>query len=157
MKFNTLDKEILKIILEPRNGKAICSKEIARRLSVPATTVQRRRRKLEDGEILTTSHCLNLKRFGWRHVDFLISTQNGRTMQIIKRLEKMREVVSITRSIGQPTIDLKVETILVGNEEILDILETIKSMDGVREAIWSESIQRVVQKAAVPKHLVDRI
>ncbi|HVX02660.1 MAG TPA: winged helix-turn-helix transcriptional regulator [Nitrososphaera sp.] len=157
MKFNTLDKEILKIVLEPCGGRVICSKEIAERLSVPATTVQRRRRKLEDEGILTTYSCLDLKKFGWRHVDFLISTQNGKTMAIIKKLAKMREVVSITRSIGQPTIDLKVETILVDNEEILDMLEAIKSMDGVRDAIWSESIQRVVQKAAVPKHLIDSI
>nr|WP_294807315.1 winged helix-turn-helix transcriptional regulator [uncultured Nitrososphaera sp.] len=157
MKLSALDKEILKMILAPRDGKIICSKEIAKRLSVPATTVQRRRKRLENEDILNTSYCINLKRFGWRHVDFLISTQNGKTMTITKRLEKMKQVVSVTRSIGQPTIDLKVETILVDNEEILNMLETIKSMDGVRDAIWSESIQRVVQKAAVPEHLIDCI
>jgi DNA-binding Lrp family transcriptional regulator len=157
MKLCALDREILKIILAPHNGKIISSKEIAKRLSVPATTVQRHRRKLEDEEILTASYCLNVKRFGLRHVDFLVSTQNGKTMLVIKKLEKMKEVVSVTRSIGQPTIDLQVETILMDNEEILNMLETIKGMDGVRDAIWSESIQRVVQKAAVPYHLLDYV
>jgi hypothetical protein len=63
-----------------------------------------------------------------RKVEFFISTSHGMTMALGKKLLKRPEVISASRSIGQPTIDLRIETFMGCNGEILDMLEHIKAM-----------------------------
>lgn len=154
-RLDTLDKKILKLILRPNGGKPVCSKALATKLGVPATTVQRRRKRLEQAGILKTSYGADPKCFGWHNVDYLVSTSCGRTMEIAKKLSGMKQVVSITRTIGQPTIDLRVETVLRDNQEILNTLETIKGIKGVTDAVWTEAMECVVDKAPIPVYLVD--
>ncbi|AIF83393.1 transcriptional regulator [Candidatus Nitrososphaera evergladensis SR1] len=149
-----MDKDLLKILLTP-NGR-ISSKAIADKLGVPATTVQRRRRKLED-DLLTITYSLDLKRFGWHRVDFLIATEKGRTIAIAKQLSKLDEVVYVGRSIGQQTIDLHVQAILEGNADILRIMEQLKSMPGIKDVVWSEIVQVVGKKPSVPLHIIDKL
>lgn len=152
---STLDKNIIKILLKPDGGRT-SSKAIADVLDIPATTVQRRRRKLEDG-LLTTTYSLNLKMFGLHKIDFLVATEKGQTMSIAKQLLKLEEIVYVGRSIGQQTIDLHVQAILEGSEDILRVLEMLKGMAGVKDAAWSEVIQMIGKKSAVPDYAVDRL
>lgn len=154
-RLNKLDKEILKLILRPNGGKPVCSKALATKLGVPSTTVQRRRKKLEEMGLLKTSYRVEPAFFGWHHVDFLLSTACGKTIRIVKKLGDLEQVTSITRTIGQPTIDLRVETVLRDNKEILDMLEILKGMDGVADAVWTERMERVVEKAFIPARLLE--
>lgn len=39
---------------------------------------------------------------------------------------------------GRPSIDLRVETIVKDNSQILDLMEKIKPIDGIRDAVWIE-------------------
>ena len=50
-------------------------------------------------------------------------------------LLSMNQVTAVGKSIGEHTIDLRVETIVKDNHEILDILEKLKAMDGIRDAV----------------------
>ena len=84
-----------------------------------------------------------------RKVDFFISTSQGKTVTVGKKLLKRSEVISASRSIGQPTIDLRIEAFMRDNGEILDMLEYIKGMSGVRDAIWSEIIDVIGRKQVV--------
>jgi len=92
-----VDKKLLKMLLTP-DGKH-SSKSLARKLGIPATTVQRRRKRLE--KFLTMSYTLCLKTFGWHKVDFLIATESGKTGEIGKELLKRDEVIYVGKSIGQ--------------------------------------------------------
>ncbi len=56
------------------------------------------------------------------------------------------------KSIGEHTIDLRVETILKDYQELLDLLEKLKTMDGIRDAVWSEIVNTVGNKMYVPIH-----
>src|SRR5919198_710512 len=103
-----IDRKILKILLFP-DGK-ISSKLIARKIGLPATTVQRHRARLEK-DVLQQSYTLDLTKFGWHKVDFLIATESGKTGIVAKGLLKRDEVIYLGKSIGQHTIDLRVETI----------------------------------------------
>lgn len=150
-----MDKSILKVLLAPGGG-VTTSKAIAKTLGVPATTVQRHRRALED-TFLTMTYSLDLKRFGLHRVDFLIDTENGKTLSIAKQLLKLDEVIYVDRTIGQQTIDLSVQTVLPGNEDILRILEQIKAMPGVKDAVWTESVNTVGMKSSVPPHVVEKL
>ncbi len=56
------------------------------------------------------------------------------------------------KSIGEHTIDLKVETILKDYQDLLDLLEKLKAIDGIPDAVWSEIVNTVGNKMYVPIH-----
>ena len=149
----TVDKKILKMLLTPDGRHS--SKTLARKLGIPATTVQRRRKRLE--KFLTQSYTLCLKAFGWHKVDFLIATESGKTGLIGKELLKRDEVIYVGKSIGQHTIDLRVETILEGNAEILRMMELLKATKGVKDVVWTEIVEVVGRKMSIPSQIVDKL
>jgi DNA-binding Lrp family transcriptional regulator len=144
----------LKAILAPDGRRS--SAQISKNLGLPATTVQRRRKRLEK-EFLTVYYSLDLERFGWRKVDFLVATERGKTTKVAEELLKWDEVVFVGRSIGQQTIDLKVETVVKGNSEILQLQETLKAMDGVKDVIWTEIVEVIGRKPSVPFRIIDQL
>ena len=104
---------------------------MSRKLEISMTTLQRRRKRLEK-EFLEEDYTFLLKKFGWRRVDFFISTSGGKT-------------------------DVLAKTIVKDNHEILDLLETLQAMDGIRDAVWSEIVETVVNKMSVPSYIIDRL
>ena len=151
---SNVDREILKAILSP-NGKH-SSTYLSKKLGVPQTTIQRRRNRLEK-EFLELSYSLNLEKFGWRRVDLLIYTRNGKTDSVAKQLLENDEVTYVGKSIGEHTIDLRVEIIVKDNAELLDVLEKVKAMDGVEDTIWSEIVEVVGKKRSVPSRVIDSL
>lgn len=149
-----VDRKLLRSLLTP-DGK-ISSKALAKKLGLPPTTIQRRRKRLEN-EFLTFSYSLNLDKFGWHKVDFLIATESGKTGIIAKALLKRDEVVYVGKSIGQHTIDLRVETILKNNGEILRMMELLKAMPGIKDVIWTEIVEVVGRKLSVPSQIIDQL
>ena len=108
-------------------------------------------------DFLTSTYTLNVERFGWRRVDLLIYTRNGRTDSVANKLLENEEVVYVGKSIGEHTIDLRVEIIVRDNAELLDILEKVKAMDGVNDAVWSEIVQVVGTKRSIPSRIIDML
>jgi len=151
-----IDKEILKALLLSPNGKRSSSTLLSKKLGVPQTTIQRRRSRLEK-EFLELSYSLNLEKFGWRRVDLLISTRNGKTDYVAKQLLENEEVTYVGKSIGEHTIDLRVEIIVKDNAELLDILEKVKAMDGVQDTVWTEIVEIVGKKRSVPSRVIDSL
>ena len=151
---SNIDREILKAILSP-DGKH-SSTLLSKKLGVPQTTIQRRRSRLEK-EFLELSYSLNLEKFGWRRVDLLIYTRNGKTDSVAKQLLENEEVTYVGKSIGEHTIDLRVEIIVNDNAELLDILEKVKGMNGVQDTVWSEIVQVVGKKRSVPSKIIDSL
>lgn len=150
---STVDRRILKLLLTP-DGKH-SSKGLARKLGIPATTVQRRRKRLE--KFLEISYSLCLKAFGWHKVDFLIATESGKTGQIGKELLKRKEVTYVGKSIGQHTIDLRVETVLQDNAEILRMMELLKATQGIKDVVWTEIVEDVGRKTSIPVQIIDQL
>ena len=111
-KLSSVDKQILKILLEPNS--TVSSHMLEERLGLPRSTVQRRRKHLEK-EYLEHTYSLNLGNLGFRRVDLLIYTGGGATQAIAKELLKLDEVVYVGRSIGEHTIDLRAEVIVKDN------------------------------------------
>ena len=148
------DKTILKEILAPSGGKTSLS--ISRKLEIPLTTVQRRRKRLEK-EFLEQDYAFLFKKFGWRHVDFFISTTGGKTDVLATDLLSLNQVIGVGKSIGEHTIDLRVETIVKDNHEILDLMEKLEAMEGIRGVVWSEIVEKVGNKMSVPSYIIDRL
>jgi hypothetical protein len=118
--------------------------------------VQRHRKRLEK-EFLQISYSLDLKKFGWHRVDFFVSTEGGKTLSIGKELLKHDEVIHVGRSIGEQAIDLHVRSILQDNAEILRMMELLKSMSGIKDVVWSEVVEVVGAKGAVPINIIDKL
>jgi len=153
LRLSVIDKKLLKVLLQP-NGK-VSSHELAAKLGIPRTTVQRRRKYLEK-HFLEFTYALKLKDLGFRRVDLLIYTSGGNTRNIAEKLLDRDEVVYVGTSIGEHTIDLRAEVIIKDNSQLLDLLEEIKGMPSVRDVIWSEIVQIVGRKKSVPASVIDR-
>lgn len=150
-----IDRKILKILLSP-NGKSKSSKSLSSKLGIPVTTVRRRRKRLED-KFLKMHYVLDIEKFGWRRIDFFISIRNGMVNAVAKKLIEMDGVTYVGKSIGEHTIDLRVETIVKDNSVLLDLLEVIKGIEGVRDVVWSEIVSVVGQKISIPSSIIDKI
>ena len=149
-----IDKKLLQILLSP-NGD-VKSSSISKELGVPITTIRRRRKRLES-EFLKSYYVLDIERFGWRRVDFFISTKNGKINSVANKLMEIDEVTYVGKSIGEHTIDLRVETIIKDNVILLDLLEKIKGMDGVNDVVWSEIVSVVGRKKSIPSSIINKL
>jgi len=150
-----LDRKLLKILLQP-NGDLKSSKTLSAKLGIPITTVRRRRKRLES-TLLKLHYVLDIEKFGWRRVDFFIAIKNGMVNAVASKLLDSDEVTYVGKSIGEHTIDLRVETIVKDNASVLDILEKIKAMDGVNDVVWSEIVSVVGRKISIPSSIIDKI
>jgi DNA-binding Lrp family transcriptional regulator len=152
--FSDVDKNMLKILLEPKGN--VPSSELAQRLNVPRSTIERRRDYLEDN-YLSLAYSLDLRDLGYRRVDLLIYTGGGGAQPIARELLKRDNVVSVGRSIGEHTIDLRAEVIIKDNSELLGLLEAVKAMHGVRDVVWSEVVDLMGAKRSVPSAIIDKL
>jgi DNA-binding Lrp family transcriptional regulator len=150
-----LDRKLLKILLSP-NGDLKSSKSLSDKLGIPVTTVRRRRKRLED-LFLKMHYVLDIEKFGWKRVDFFISIRNGLVNTVANKMMDLDQVTYVGKSIGEHTIDLRVETILKDNASILDFLERTKAIDGVKDVVWSEIVSVVSRKISIPGSIIDRI
>ncbi|HVX02276.1 MAG TPA: Lrp/AsnC family transcriptional regulator, partial [Nitrososphaera sp.] len=149
-----IDRRILRILAAP-DGKASSLKKMSERLGIPQTTLQRRKKRLE--EFISRQCYLNLSKFGWRKVDFLISTNSGKTMEVAKTLLQREEITYVSRNIGERTIDLRIKAIVRSKTEIASLLEIIKGIEGVRDAMWTETVQIIGRKDQIPDSIISQL
>jgi DNA-binding Lrp family transcriptional regulator len=149
-----IDKQLLNILLSP-NGN-VGSHAMSKELGIPITTIRRRRRRLE-AEFIKSHYVLDIEKFGWRRVDFFLSIRNGKINSVAEKLLKIDEVTYVGKSIGEHTIDLRVETIVKDNVMLLDLLELIKGMDGVNDVVWSEIVRVMGRKRSIPSAIIDKL
>lgn len=150
-----VDRKILKILLSP-DGHEKSTKSISTKLGIPVTTIRRRRKRLEN-KFLKMLYVLDIEKFGWRRIDFFISIRNGLINSVSNKLIELNDVTYVGKSIGEHTIDLRVETIVKDNVVLLDVLEQIKGMEGVRDVVWSEIVNVVGRKISIPNDIIDKI
>lgn len=147
-------RKILKILLAPNGQKT--TKSISTKLGIPVTTVRRRRKRLEV-MFLKVQYVLDIEKFGWRRIDFFISIRNGMVNAVANKLMDLDDVTYVGKSIGEHTIDLRVETIVKVNVVLIDLLEEIKGIDGVKDVVWSEIVSVVGKKISIPVSIIDKI
>jgi DNA-binding Lrp family transcriptional regulator len=142
------DANILSSILASNGG--VSSQQLSKEVGMPVSTVRARRKTLVRKYLIVT-HSLNLQSYGWRQLQLLISTTGGRTVAIGKELMKLKQVVFVAGTIGEVKIDLRAEVFVRNGQELLDVLENVKALDGVREVVWSEVAEVIGIKNPPPQ------
>ena len=142
--FSEIDRKMLGLLLDSEGR--VPTQELSLQLGIPLSTVQRRRKKLER-EYLIKTYSLDPMKLGYRRIDLLIYTPGGETMNIGKELLKREEVSSVFRTIGEHTIDLRVEIFVKDNGILLDLMEEVKAIEGVRDVVWTEVIAIIGRKS----------
>jgi DNA-binding Lrp family transcriptional regulator len=145
-----VDRKMLKLLLDSEG--TITSHDLSAKLDVPLSTVQRRRKRLEE-TYLIKHYSLDPMKFGYRRIDLLIYTEGGETINVGKELLEREEVTYAARTIGEHTIDLRLEVFVKDNSVLLDLLEHVKAMKGVRDVIWTEVIE-IIGKKNPPNHII---
>ncbi|MEM2140538.1 Lrp/AsnC family transcriptional regulator [Nitrososphaera sp.] len=147
------DKKILRHLFSS-NGY-VSSLMLSRELGIPLSTVQRRRKRLESN-LVERHYTLRVEKFGWRTATLFVSTTNGKTAIVGKDiLDMSNTVTSVTRTLGENTIDIKVEVIFRTNHELLLLIDRIKSCDGVRNVFWSESVESIGRNSDCYRQVID--
>ncbi len=141
------DAEMLKDLLATR--AEIAARLLSEKLGIPPTDTQSVPKEWGN-EYFAIMYSSTLEKYGWRQVEFLIATVGGKTMEIGKKLLKHDQVAYVARTIGQFTIDLRAEVFIRSNDDLINMIEEIKAMDGVKELIWSEIIEVVGRKNHIP-------
>lgn len=135
-----MDKKIITELILSK-GK-ISSLLLSKKLRVPLTTLQRKRKRLER-EYLATRYTLRYEKFGLRKAILFISTLKGKNEEVGTKLLSFKEVLVAHKSIGVHNIDLHVEVLIKDNHELLALIEVIKTMNGVKDVVWSENIEEI--------------
>jgi hypothetical protein len=148
------DAEMLQDLLAARGE--IASQLFSERLGISPKAAERKPNEAED-EYLAIKYSSTLEKYGLRQVELLISTGGGRTMAIGKELLKRDEVAYVARTIGQLNIDLKAEVFVQTIEELVDLIEEVKALEGVTNMVWSEVIEVVGRKNQIPPETLEAL
>jgi DNA-binding Lrp family transcriptional regulator len=130
-----------RIIEELLNDAYISSTEISKKHKAPLSTVQRRRKYLED-TILTRRYEIDLKKQGFRIAELTVFPENVASTQIAGGIlsKYQNHILSISVKIDG-TIILAVLVYFKTTNEIHEIMEGIHSMSGVENVKFVETVE----------------
>ncbi len=139
----SLDSRIIEELL---NDAFISSTDISKKHKAPLSTVQRRRRQLEN-TILTRRYEIDLKKQGFRIGEMTVIPENGAGKEIVTRLfsKYANHILSITVKIDGAII-LAVLVYFKTTTEIHDIMVGIHSMPGVMQVKFAETVEIIRNK-----------
>jgi DNA-binding Lrp family transcriptional regulator len=139
----TLDSINLKIIVELITNGDVKSSEIAAKLKVPLSTIQRRRTRIEKS-LLKKSYKMDLKFLGNRTALVFIDVQGGKAKEIGEELLRKydKNVVNASTRINSSN-NLCLKVIYYGSEELHYLLEEIKAISSITKVDWSEEVMLI--------------
>jgi DNA-binding Lrp family transcriptional regulator len=135
-----LDKVNVKILNAIVNDPNVSSRAIAKSLSIPLSTIQRRRSILEQ-TLLVKNYFIDIKELGWRTADLFISVEKGNSEKIARLLLAKPNVLSVSTRVGHPEVNVAASIFYKSTEELHKLVEETKAIHHVRSVEWSEIVQ----------------
>ena len=138
-----LDKINLRIIDELLTNADITSSDIAKKIKIPLSTVQRRRTMLEKS-VLKKNYHLNILQYGFRYADIFVDVAKGEAKEVGKMLVNKfdRNILKASTRINSSN-NLCLQIVYKESEELHNLLERIKRMPNTYNVDWSEMISVV--------------
>jgi DNA-binding Lrp family transcriptional regulator len=149
------DKKILSMLI--KSAGRVSTLQLSRELDLPLSTVQRRRVRLEKN-IVENNYFLKLKNVGWRTGTLFISVSDGKADIVGRKILEMDSMVcSVDRMIGESTMDLKIDFIFRKTEELLSLLDRIKSLEETKDLFWGESVNAIGRNNKCYERVIDSL
>jgi DNA-binding Lrp family transcriptional regulator len=127
------DKKMLNALLS--SSGEISMVGLSRELQIPLSTLLRRRKRLE--ELLNRSYSINPEKFGLRTAKLFLSVDEPISFPA-EELLSLPLITSVTRTIGDNSINFVIDVLFRTNSELLQTIEKIRSIKHVRSVSWSE-------------------
>lgn len=151
----SVDKKMLEALFASEGY--ISSLALSRKVDVPLSTVQRRRKRLED-TLIDRNYSLKVERFGFRRATLLVSINAGSPDRIGQSILDEEDMVeSAHRMLGESKIDLRLEAIIRTNAELMSLIDRVKAVEGVKDVFWSESIALIGRNPATSKRIMESL
>jgi Lrp/AsnC family transcriptional regulator for asnA, asnC and gidA len=131
--FDKRDRAILVLMLS-----GLSNREIASRLKIPMSTVQRRTRKLFEKGIIKNKVSLDYKKLGFRSGILHIYLNDGNIHSAAEQISKIKGMLSTSIHIGNS--DIVGFFVFRQADQLLDIISETKKIDGVERVVWSEEV-----------------
>jgi DNA-binding Lrp family transcriptional regulator len=137
-----LDRINLKIIEELLNNGEIKSSEIASKLKIPLSTIQRRRATLEKFDILKKNYSLDVTKLGLRVAEVSISTKKGSSRKVLDEIynRHRKYITDMSLRVGNPDTNISFRIVYKNSSRLFNLLEEIKGNLMVDKVDWSEYI-----------------
>ena len=131
-----MDKTDFKIISLMVLGQD--NKEISSTLKIPLSTIQRRTRRILQSEMVKVEYQPNFKLLGIAKGMLHTYLRDGQLRRTGQKISEMEGVLSSSIHVGNS--DLVSEFVYENSEDLVDIIGTIKQIEGVDRVLWSEEI-----------------
>ena len=135
-KTDSLDMKIMSLMLS-----GLANKQIATKLKVPLSTIQRRTRKLVQKGIVTVKAEVNLEMMGFKRGLIHVYISNGNIDQIARRISTLDPIESVEIHIGNS--DMIGNVIYNDSKQLLQTISDIKKVEGVDKIVWSEEVYNI--------------
>jgi Lrp/AsnC family transcriptional regulator for asnA, asnC and gidA len=132
-KIDSLDMKIMSLMVSGTSNK-----EMASRLKVPLSTIQRRGRKLIQKGVVNYKAEVNLQLKGFKRGLVHIYINDGNMDQLARRISTLVPMESVEVHIGNS--DMIGKIIYKDSKHLLRALSEIKKLDGVAKIVWSEEV-----------------
>jgi DNA-binding Lrp family transcriptional regulator len=119
----------------------LANKEIATRLKVPLSTIQRRTKKLMESGMISMRAEVNLERLGVKKGMIHVYLRDGNIDQITRKVCTINTIDSVEIHIGNS--DLIANMLYKDNKQLLQIIADIKKIESVDRILWSEQVYNI--------------
>jgi DNA-binding Lrp family transcriptional regulator len=140
---SNVDKTNLKIIKELIDNPNIKSSEMAEKLHIPLSTIQRRKAKIEE-LILKKNYFFNFNKVGYRTAEIFLTIENGKVGETATEILRVFEKNAIRASsrINEKS-NLCIEVIFKDSQQLHQILEKMRSFSNITQISFSEIVNTI--------------
>ena len=130
---DTIDYRIINLMVMYKTNK-----EISQDLKIPLSTIQRRVRNLITKGYVVSNIEVNYQMFGFKTGLVHVYLRNGNIQETAKKIENLDQITCVEIHIGNS--DILGNVIYKQGKELLNLIATIKKMQGVDRTVWSERV-----------------
>jgi DNA-binding Lrp family transcriptional regulator len=148
-----IDSLDIKIIRELLNNPDSSSSQIAKKLSIPLSTIQRRKTRLERS-LLRRKYDLNIHDLGWRNAEILMLVGNGAVDRVARELIEKYDNITNTSIRINTRINLAACVGYRNSDELHELIEKLRAMPNISNLEWSEIVRESENKNLRLAHLI---